>query len=268
MATISLLIVTYNAERFIRGCLESVKGWVDEIIVVDMFSSDRTIEIARKYTGKIIQSKEESHELRTNLGIDNAKSDWILKINATERIPELLREEILETVNKESECVGYHIPRQNYLYGIFMEERCGPLYLFKRGAGKYPGISGHEQIQLKGKVGYLKNFKIHWSALTIEELINKINKYTLQDARAVLAGHTHAFLWKKAVVRATIWNMLYRPVAGFFAIYFRRKFFRYKMHGFIFCVIYAFYHFLELAHLWELQYKQEHNIDDSSLPEE
>jgi len=65
-----------------------------------------------------------------------------------------------------------------------------------------------------------KRIKNQKARKKISELINKINKYTLQDARAVLAGHTHAFLWKKAVVRATIWNMLYRPVAGFFAIYF------------------------------------------------
>lgn len=266
MKTIAALVVTYNAEEFIRGCLKSLKDWVDEILVVDMFSSDKTVEIARRYTDKIFQEKVESHEARTNLGIDKATTDWILKVNATERIPELLREEILETVNKKSECVGYHIPRKNYICGIFMEERPGPLYLFKRGAGKYPCIGGHEQIQLKGRVGYLKNFKIHWSARTIKELIDKINRYTLQAARAVLAGHTHAFLWKKSVVRATIWNMLYRPIVGFFTIYFRRRVFRYKMHGFIFCVILTFYYFLELAHLWELQYKQEHNINDSSLP--
>jgi len=265
--TISALVVTYNAERFIRGCLESVKGWVDEIIVVDMFSSDKTVEIACRYTDKIFQEKEESHEARTNIGIDKATSDWILKVNATERIPDLLREEILETINKESKYVGYHIPRKNYVYGIFMEERPGPLYLFKRGAGKYLCISGHEKIQLKGKVGYLKNFKIHWGgSISIEDGIDKVNRYTSHDAKAVFAGHPNAFFWKYPVRRASLFNMLYRPLVGFFSIYFFSKMYRYGTHGFVVAMVSAFNYFLEIAKVWELQYKKEHNIKDELLP--
>ena len=265
MAAITVLVVTYNAEKYIHGCLESVK-WADEIVIVDMFSSDNTVKIARQYTDRIFQDKSNPGE-RHNIGIAKATSDWILIVFATERIPDDLRKEILQVTSLDNGYTGYYIPRLDYFWGKSIGGRPGPLHLFKRNFARYPCISGHETISItSGKIGRLKNFKIHWSALTIEELINKINKYTLQDARIVLAGHIHAFLWKKSVVRATIWNMLYRPVVGFFAIYFRRKLFRYKMHGFIFCVIYAFYHFLELAHLWELQYKQEHNIDDSSLP--
>src|SRR3989338_1001461 len=162
-ATISALIVTYNAEKFIHGCLESVR-WADEIIVVDMFSSDRTIEIAKKYSAKIIQSNEKNHEARTNIGIDNAVSDWILKLHATERITEALRDEIKEKVNSKEDYSGYSVPRLNYFYGRFIEERPGPLYLFKKGSGKYPCMCGHEKISIKGKVGCLRNFKVHYSA--------------------------------------------------------------------------------------------------------
>lgn len=263
--TISALVVTYNAERFIHACLESIKGWVDEIIVVDMFSPDRTIEIARRYTDKIIQSKEGSHELRSNLGIDKAKADWILKVNATERISEILKKEILHAITN-NEYVGYHIPRRNYIFGVFMEEKPGPLYLFKRGYGRFTGLGGHETIRLQGKVGYLKTSKMHWACFSLEEAVDKVNLYTSRDAKTVFEGHPEAFFWKRPVYRANLINMIYRPAVGFFSVYFLAKMYRYGMHGFIAAVMNAFNYFLEIAKLWELQYKKEHNIKDELLP--
>ncbi len=265
--TISALVVTYNAERFIKGCLESVK-WADEIIVVDKFSSDRTIEIAKEYTDKIFQSEEEGHHARTNFGIDRAASDWILKVNATERITEALKNEILEKISGNEDYAGYYVPRLDYFYGRFIEEKLGLLYLFKKGAGKYPCIGGHEEIDIKGKRGYLKNFKIHYSAITIRDIIDKGNSYTSNDAAVVFAGHPRAFGCKLPVYRANLFNLLYRPVWGFISIYVMGKGYRYGMHGFITAVVSAFFHFIEIAKLWELQYKKERNIEDNKLPNE
>lgn len=264
-ATISALVVIYNAERYIRGCLESVK-WADEIIVVDWFSSDRSIEIAREYTDKVFQDKEESHEARANIGIEKATSDWILKVNATERINNLLREEILESINEESEYIGYHVPRRSYFFGKFIEDKRGPLYLFKKGAGKFSCISGHETITLKGKVGCLKNFKMHWANINIEQSINKMNNYTSHDAKAVFEGHYNAFSWKRPAVKANIFNILYRSVAGFFSFYIFSRGYKLGMHGFIIALLSSFYFFTEIAKLWELQYKKKYNIKDEILP--
>ena len=266
-ATISALIVTYNAERFIHGCLESVK-WADEIIVVDMFSNDRTVEIVKKYTDKIIQSNEKNHEARTNIGIDNATSDWILKVNATERITEVLRNEIKEKINSQEGYSGYSVPRLNYFYGRFIEERPGPLYLFKKGSGRYPCICGHEKISIKGKVGHLRNFKVHYSALTIRDIIDKGNSYTSNDVKAVFAGNPHAFFCKLPVYRANLFNLIYRPILGFLGFYIFGKGYKYGMHGFINAIISSFYNFTEIAKLWELQYKQEHNIKDELQPDD
>jgi len=265
-ATISALVVTYNAERFIRGCLESVKGWVDEIIIVDMFSRDKTIEIARRYTDKIIQSEEESHELRSNIGIDNAKSDWILKVNATERISLKLKGEIIEVINSNEKYVGYYMPRKSYVTCAFIEEKPGILYLFKRVAGKYSDIRAHAPIELKGKIGYLKNFNIHWSSLSIEGGIDKLNRYTSRDAKRVFAGNPNAFWWRRPVYRVNIFNLLYRPLAGFYMYYFQAKFYRYGMHGFIESIIGGFVFFVEMAKLWEFQYKERRGIKDELLP--
>ncbi len=265
-ATISVVTVTFNAERFIRGSLESVKDWADEIIVVDMFSTDRTIEIARRYTDKIIQTKEENHEIRTNMGIDMAKSDWILKVNATDRITPALKEEITEAIHKNDEYVGYYIPRRNYWSCEFIDDIGGVLYLFKRGAGKYSGIRAHEPIQLNGKIGRLKNFNIHWASLSIEAGLDKLNSYTSRDARMVFSGHPNAFWWRRSVYKVNLFNLTYRTMAGFYMYYICGKMYKRGMHGFIESVLGAFVFFVEMAKLWELQYKQKHNIKDELLP--
>lgn len=266
-ATITAVLVTYNAERFIRGSLESIKNWVDEIIVVDsMFSTDRTVEIAREYTDKIFRDKGR-HLVRRNIGIDNTTSNWILIVNATERITKALKNEIIETINEKESCAGYHIPRRNYLYGRFVEERPGPLFLFKKGAGRYLYNRGeHETIPIKGKVGCLKNLEVHYSAITIHDLIDKGNRYTSNDAKAVFAGNPRAFGCKLPAHRANLFNLLYRTVLGFFSFYIYSKGYKYGMHGFIFAIHCAFSNFIEIAKLYELQYKKEHNIDDTAIP--
>lgn len=260
MATITALIITHNAERFMCGCLESVKGWVDEIIVIDMFSSDSTVKIASNYTDKIFQYNLDAVE-RREIGINKSTSDWILLQGATERIPESLKEEILCAI-KNKEFVGYRIPRMNYIYGLFIEENPGPIYLFRKDSGRFPKGGGHRHISLEGRVGYLKNCKIHWASPTIETGVNKINSYTSSDAKKVFEGYHNAFFWKYPVKRANLFNMLYRPLVGFFVIYFVCKMYRHRMHGVIVAVMSSFNYFLEIAKLWELQYKQEHGIKD------
>lgn len=264
--TISAVMVSYNAERFIRGCLESLKGWVDEIIILDWFSSDGTIEIARSYTDNIIQTKEINAEVRINMGIEKAKSDWILRIHATERITPELKEEIIERLNNNEGYAGYYIPRKNYFYGRLIEERPGPLYLFKKTSGRYTCIGAHEIIPIKGKIGHLKNFKIHYSAITIEDLIAKGNTYTSNDVKKVFAGNPHAFACRIPVRRAHLGNLFYRSIWGFLSFYVFGKGYKYGMHGFITAVISAFYHFSEITKLWELQYKKKHDIKDESIP--
>ncbi len=265
-ATITALLVTYNAERFMRVCLESLK-WADEIVVVDWFSKDNTVKIAKEYTDKIYIEKETLHAKRANIGIEKSTSDWILKANATEVITEPLKNEILEAINKENNFVGYYIPRLNYFWGKLIPERPGTLFLFKRGAGKFRSYGVHERTMLKGKIGYLNNFKVHWGGhITIEEGINKTNQATSSDAREAFFGKPDAFFWGRPIYKANIFNLIYRPIVGFFSLYFLGGFYRYGMHGFIISMHHAFNFFLEVAKLYELQYKHEHHIDDKLIP--
>lgn len=92
-----------------------------------------------------------------------------------------------------------------------------------------------------------------------------MNIQTSSDAEMVFAGHSDGFFWKRPVYRANLFNMLYRPVVGFFAVYFLGKMYRYGMHGLILTMMSAFNNFLEIAKLWELQYKKEHRISDETM---
>jgi len=266
--TIAALIVTYNAEKFIKGCLDSVAGWVDEIVIVDMFSQDATLEIAGKYTKKIFLEKEECHEKRTNIGIEKVDSDWILKVLATERITFELKEEILSCISDKDkqDIVAYHVPRRSYCTCEFIQERPGPIYLFKKKAGKYDCIRMHSQIEINGKVGRLVNFNIHWANFSFEQGINKLNRYTSVEAERAFLGNPDAFWWKRPVNKVTPFNIIYRTMAGFYMFYFQAGFYRYGLHGFIESILMAFYFFAEMAKLWEFQYKEKHNIKAGLLP--
>jgi len=268
MPTIAALIVTYNADKLIQGCLDSVAGWVDEIIVVDMFSQDKTVEIAKRYTSSIFLDKEGSHEKRTNIGIEKAHSDWILKVLATERITPDLKEEILASINDKDkqDIVAYHIPRRSYCTCEFIEERPGPIYLFKKNAGKFDCIRLHSLIEIKGKIGRLKNFNIHWASFSFEHGIDKLNRYTSIEARMAFLGNPGVFWWKRPVKKVTFFNIIYRTMAGFYMFYFQAKFYRYGLHGFIESILTAFYFFAEMAKLWEFQYKEKYNIKEEALP--
>jgi len=138
--------------------------------------------------------------------------------------------------------------------------------LFKRGAGRYSDTRAHAPIELQGKTGYLKNSNIHWASLSFEAGINKLNSYTSRDARKVFNGNPKAFWWKRPVHKVNAFNLLYRTLAGFYMFYFQAKFYRYGLHGLIESIGGAFVFFTEMAKLWELQYKQKHNIKDELLP--
>ena len=113
---ISVVTITLNEERNIRSCLESVK-WVDEIIIVDSFSTDKTVEICDEFTNRIYQRLWPGFGAQKNFGIDQALSEWVLIVDADEKVTQALREEIQETLKQPGNIVGYHIPRCNFWYG-------------------------------------------------------------------------------------------------------------------------------------------------------
>ena len=114
---LSFVVSVFNGEKVLKECLESVK-FADEIIVVNNFSTDKTLEIAKKFTKSIFEKPNHSMlNINKNFGFSKAKNKWILYLDADERVTPKLREEILEKIQKDSDIDGYYIPRKNIIFG-------------------------------------------------------------------------------------------------------------------------------------------------------
>ncbi|MGZ0087194.1 glycosyltransferase family 2 protein [Caldibacillus thermoamylovorans] len=195
---ISVLINTFNEEKNIRNCLESVK-WADEIIIVDMYSNDRTVEIAREYTDKIYMHERMGYvEPARQFALEKASNEWVLVVDADEMVPIELRNKLIE-IAQSGEYDAVLIPRINYFFGHKMRGTgWGPLQdmqvrFFKKKYMKY-GTRIHEFSNLdpSARVYKLKDKSvgfIHFNYIDVEHFLEKLNRYTTIEAKnAVDAG--------------------------------------------------------------------------------
>lgn len=251
MKKLSVVIATKDEEKNIRRCLESVK-WADEIIIVDDMSSDKTIEIAKQYTSRIIinDSKRRFHKNK-NIGIENAAYEWVLSLDADEVItPELALE--IKNAIKNSNKLGYYINRKNYFLNKWVRG-CGwyPDYiirLFRKGTAYWP-IEIHDtpKIEPKDKVGKLKSSLIHYSYSSFDQYFEKFNYYT-----TILAQEE-----KEKSVRINRGNfILYffiKPLYWFTRKYLLLEGYKDGFIGFFISLSSALTIFITYAKLWEWQ---------------
>ena len=180
---LSVAIATYNEEKNIGRCLASIADWVSEIVVVDGSSADRTPDIAREYKARVIKTDNPPiFHINKQKAIDECKGDWILQLDADEIVTPQLKDEILAKINQKSEINGYWLPRKNFFLGRFLKK--GGQYpdytmrLYKKGKGKLPCKSVHEQAVIEGKVDYLKNPLEHYPYASFSHYIDHFNRYT------------------------------------------------------------------------------------------
>jgi len=189
---LSVVIITLNEEAKIRDCLESVK-WADEIIVVDSYSRDTTAEVAGEYTSKIHQREFTGFGEQKNYALSKAKGDWVLSIDADERVTAELREEIVRTLANPRAC-GYYMRRKSYFANKWIKH-CGwwpdyVLRLFRRDCGRFSDRLVHEALKLNGPTGRLNNPLEHRPYLSVSELIRKVDEYSTLGAQVLVAEGT------------------------------------------------------------------------------
>jgi len=236
--TLSVVLATFNEEKNLSLCLESVKDLADEIIVVDGASRDKTVEIAKKFgaTVKITTNKPIFH-INKQMAIDIATKDWILQLDADERVSPELKKEILSTLNsKLSTFNGYWIPRKNWFLGKFlMKGGQYPDYtlrLYKRGKGRLPQKDVHEQAEVEGEVGYLRQALLHYPYKNFLVYLDKWNKYN-----DLLASQIKERVCNKNFVVKALYGIGYvliKPIYWFLSTYIRHKGFMDLGPGFIF----------------------------------
>lgn len=209
---LSVIVITLNEEKNIEECLKSVQ-WVDEIIVVDSNSTDKTVELAKKFTQNIFQLNE-SYGIKKNFGIEKAKSEWILWLDADERITDELRIEIQQTIT-QNKFDAYFINRKSFFINKFIKH-CGwypdySLRLFEKTCGlKFSESLVHESIESNIPAGKLQNEILHYTDLDFEHYLNKLNHYTTQSAEEL----------KNKNQKATFIDILFRPAFTFLKMYF------------------------------------------------
>jgi len=240
MATVSVVLATYNEEENLPSCLDWVKELADEIIVVDGGSSDKTVEIAKKYGAKIkITTNKPIFHINKQMAIDMATKDWILQLDADERVTPQLRSEISHLISingRGSKLNGYWIPRKNYFLGRFlMKGGQYPDYtlrLYRRGKGRLPQESVHEQAVVKGKIGYLKHPLLHYPYKNFNMYLKKWNKYT-----DLIATQIKNELQNKSLLTKFFYMTGYifiKPIHWFLTAYIRHKGFYDLWPGFVF----------------------------------
>jgi len=248
MATgITAYTLTFNEARQIRDVLESVK-WADEIIIVDSFSTDGTVEIAREFGAKIISEKFCGFGKLRNLALDAAKHDWILSVDSDERCTPELSEEIRRELAKGPGCDAYFVPRKSHFLGQWMHHSGWyPDYrqpqFFNRKKMRYAEDLVHETYELRGKIGYLKEHALQFPWPTMEVATAKLQRYSTLMAQRYAAMNR----------RSSVGKMLFSPPATFLKVYVAQQGFRDGPHGFVLAALYAYYTFLKYAKLWELQ---------------
>ncbi len=244
---LSAVIITCNEEKDIARCLESVK-WVDEIVVVDDFSQDRTVEICRRYTDKIFQRKWSGYGEQKNFAFQQCQGDWILSIDADEEASPGLKEEILKiTIRYLAENIaGFYIPfRLNFL-GKFLRfggcQREKHLRLFRKGQGKFTVDAVHEKMAVDGKIDNINSPINHYSYDNLEDYFSKLNCYTsLAAINLNNKGKKYYF-----------WQFFLSPWV-FFQKYFLKLGFFDGWAGFLWAILSSIYVFIKYLKLWELR---------------
>ncbi len=247
---ISVIIITKNEEKNIKECLESIK-WVDEIIIVDAFSEDSTIDIAKQYTEKIFQRDWTGFADQKSYALSLASNEWVLSLDADERVTYSLKQKLQDLFSNPEQVEGFDgflIKRDNYFLGKRIRS-CGwdkdyQLRLFKKSKTKLTDRLVHEGFEVDGKTGKISEPIIHLSYKSFNDAIVKINHYSSLEA-----------LEKSSKKKANIFTIIFYPFIYFIQHFIFRYGFIDGIYGFYVSLLHAWTKMMVQIKIWELQHK-------------
>jgi glycosyltransferase involved in cell wall biosynthesis len=246
---ITAIIPCKNEQFNIRECLESLVPIADEILVADSGSTDRTMEIAAEFPQvRIVQREYRTSGDFKNWAIPQAKHEWIVLLDADERLTSALQQEILATVAAPT-CDGYWIYRANHFmghptpYGDAATDKV--VRLFRRDLSRYEGPSDHGEVQVStGRVGVLKEKMLHYTCWSYDQVFHKFHRYTTLQAQQ----------WHAIGKDTSYFRLLGNPIFRFLREYVLQLGFLNGKAGVQLAMLAAFYSFMKQARLWELNH--------------
>ena len=242
---ISALAITFNEELHIEDYIKSL-SFADEIIIIDSFSTDKTVALAEKYDVTIIQREFKNFSDQKNFAIAQAKHDWVTFFDLDEKVSPELAKEIIDTVNSKNPLKAYNVKRSfNFMgkrikYSGFQTDVA--VRLFNKNYCKYNGKAVHEAIETEEKIGQLKYALDHQTYKSFDNYNQKLSHYSKLQAEE---------LYKKNV-RPNLYHFLFRPWYRFMHQYFLRLGFMDGKEGFIISYVHAFSVYKRYIQLWAI----------------
>jgi glycosyltransferase involved in cell wall biosynthesis len=243
---ISVVVITNNEERIVEACFESVK-WADELIVIDKGSSDKTVEIAKKYTDKIFIKKTDDFSEKRNYAMEKASGDWVLFVDSDERVLLPLRDEIIKLIESTDKS-AFAISRKNIIFGQAVNY--GPykkdwmIRLLKKSQFETWVGKVHEYAKFKGEMGYTKNSLLHLTHRDLDQFILKSLEWSKIDAQLRMdANHP----------KMTKWRFFRILITEFYEQGIKRRGFFNGSVGVIDSVLQVFFLYMSYVRLWQLQ---------------
>jgi glycosyltransferase involved in cell wall biosynthesis len=246
---LSAFVICCNEEKYIERCLNSI-SFASEIIVVDSGSTDKTLEICKKYTDKIFHKTWSGFVAQKSYAFEQCSNEWVLNIDADEVVSEKLKSKIIEiTSEPDSNTNGYEISRIVYYMGKFWNK--GGWYpeyrlrLVKKSYTSWGGVDPHEKAITQGRIDRIIAPIYHYTYASLADQIHSLNNHSSTAAES---------LYKKGKSCSLV-SIFIRPIARFLKFYFSKKGFLEGQAGLIVAVLEALYAFLKYAKLWELNRK-------------
>ncbi len=243
---ISASIIVFNEEKHIAALCETL-AWADEIVIVDSNSTDKTTEIARKYTDKIFQHEFKGYKDKHEFADSKTSGDWIFWIDADERVTDELRNSILETKLRDEQTLpeGFKIARKTYYLGKFIKH-CGwypdfQMRFYRKSSSFWDGIAPHETARVNGKIETLKGEFLHYTKNSLSEHHRVMDSYTSLAAE-------HLYKNKKKI---NGFGLFIHPISAFFRTFILKQGFRDGIVGLIISIQTAYGVFLKYAKVWE-----------------
>ena len=253
---VSVVVITYNEESMLEDCLKSLV-WADEIIVVDDESTDSTREIAARYTDKVVVRKMENEGRHRNWAYSQASNDWVLSVDADERVTDVLADEIGLLMGGAPEYKAYAIPRKNYIGDHWLryggEYPAQQVRLFLKDEFKYEEAEVHPRALMEGETGYLKGDLIHYSHKDIADYLRSLNSHTTLEARKwYLTG-------RKVSAGRAIWRAFDRC---FYRRLLRKKGYKDGLYGYTVAFFSGIYQIVSYIKFREMQLKNSKGLED------